>query len=374
MYGHRIRTTCAVATVVTTILVGASVTLAQETFELAPDGTFRKVKTYDPSTVEGQLQGIRTAIAQERYKDAINAADDWIDANPNNPGLAQAYLLRADAKAARGDYFKALFDYEYVLRAYPGTDEFAVAQERELKIAEAFSRGVKRRLWGMRIMPAGGEAEELLIRIQERAPGSKVAERAGKELGDFYYRDARMARAAEAYELFVENYPESQWQEYAMQRQIMANLATFKGPRFDATGLIEAQRRLEDYQEAYPAAAERIGSDALLVRVDESLATRSLLVAKWYERTGKKVSAIYMYKRVIKDHPGSAAARRAVDRLRELDPRMFDKGEAPVVNPDAKPAADETAGPSIDSEANRPRGEEKPIRPAPDEPGKPSVP
>jgi len=353
------------------LLVALGGVHAQETFELQPDGTFQKVRSPEPGTTAAELQEIRTAVAQERYKDAINLADDWIDAHPNDPALARAYLLRADAKAARGDYFKALFDYEFILRAYPATEEFNIAQERELKIAEVFGRGVNRKLWGMRIMPATGEAEELLIRIQERAPGSKIAERAGRELGDFYYRRSQMSRAAEAYELFVENYPDSQWREYAMQRQIMSNLATFKGPRFDATGLIEAQRRLSDYQEAFPASAERIGAEALLVRIDESLATRTLLIAKWYERTGKKVSARFMYKRVIKDHPGSAAAQRAVGRLRVLEPEMFAADE-----PDAASDTPSSEEPAVDPEsgANRPRSDDAPSRPAPDEPEAKPVP
>jgi outer membrane assembly lipoprotein YfiO len=339
---------------VLTIGLAGTVTAAwgQEKYELERGVGFKKVHEPDPSTPEGQLQAIRKLIADGEPDRASKRAKQWIKAYPNHPLLAQAYLLRGDARAAGGDHYKALFDYEYVLRAYPGSEEFNTALERELTIAEAFGRGVKRKLWGMRILPAAGEAEELYIRIQERAPGSKIAERAGIELSDFYYRRAEMGLAAEAYELFLRNYPSSQWREHAMKRQILANLARFKGPRFDATGLIEAERRLDDYQSDFPAAAEQIGARALLTRIDETLATRTYLVAQWYESRNEPVSAAVMYKRVLRDHGGSVAAQRALDRLRELEPEIFVDGK-PVLDPsgsDVEPADQPSAVRPVDSE------------------------
>lgn len=323
--------------------------LSQETFELTPQG-FEQVKAPDPDTPEGKLHVARQTLAGGEAKQAEKVVTQWIKEYPNHPLLDQAYLLRGDAKTAQDHFYEALFDYEYVLRAFPGSEAFDTALEREFHIAEAFGRGVKRRLWGIRMIPAHEEAEEILIRIQERSPGSQIAERAGIELADYYYRQANMTQAAVAYELFIENYPQSQWREHAMQRQILANLATFKGPRFDATGLIEAQNRLADYSVQFPAAAEQIGAEALDTRIDETLATRALLVAKWYDDRGQDVSAIFMYKRVIRDHPGSAAAQRALDRLAELDPRNFGP-QAPTVPvqpppPDEAPAAAPAATPA----------------------------
>ncbi|QNN24639.1 outer membrane protein assembly factor BamD [Planctomycetales bacterium ZRK34] len=299
----------------------------QQTFELGDEG-FKQVQAPDPNTPEGQLHLIRAAIADDNGDDAIDMATDWIDNHPNHPLLPEAYLLRGDARTSINHYFKALFDYELLIRSYPESSQFNQALERELKIADAYASGVKRRLWGMRIMPATGEAEELYIRIQERAPGKRIAEEAGIKLADYYYERSKMRSAADAYDLFLQNYPQSQWREHAMQRQVLANLATFKGPRFDATGLIEGQRRLEEYKRQYPAAAERIGADALLTRIDETLATRDLLVAQWYEHTKDRVSAAFTYRRLIKDHPASAAARTALQRLQELEPAAFAEAAA----------------------------------------------
>ena len=321
-----------VASVLMLVLSPAGPMAAQETYELSDEG-FEKVAEPDPATPEGRLQAIRRALAEDRFKDAEKQAGRWIDDYPNHSSLPQAHLLRGDARAGRAYYFKALFDYEYIARVYPGSPEFAAALERELKIAQMFGRGLHRRLWGIRMIPAGDEAEELLIRIQERAPGSKLAERAGIELGDYYYRQSHMRLAADAYDLFQDNYPNSNWKQHAIEQQIKANLATFKGPRFDATGLLEAQRRLAEYKQRFPAGADQLGAEPLLGRIDESLAEKDFLVARWYERQGKLVSARYGYRRVIKDFAGSAAALKAMERLKELDPEWMGVDAVPGLAP-----------------------------------------
>ncbi len=295
---------------------------AQEKYELGGEG-FKKIAEPDPATPQGQLHQFRKMIAEERPYDAADGLKEWIKTHPNHPLLVEAHLIRGDALAAAAEHYKALFEYEEVVRAYPESSQFQIALEREFQIAQTFAAGVRRKLWGMRIIDAGPEAEELFIRIQERAPGSKLAERAGISLADYYYDHDEMVMAAEAYDLFLRNFPKSQWREHSMRRQILANLATFKGPKFDVTSLVEAQRRLSDFKGNFPAAAEQLGSEAMLTRIDESLATRSLLVAQWYERRGNTISARAMYQRVIKDHPGSASAQTALQQLRVLDPEHF---------------------------------------------------
>ncbi len=292
---------------------------AQKTYELTKEG-LKEVEAPEPGTPLAELEAVRKALAKGNPARAQEKATAWLERYPNHARRSEAYLLRGDAKAAQHDYYQALFDYESLLRRFPESPHFRTALRREFHIARAFARGLNRQLWGLRILPADGEAEELFIRIQERAPGSELAERAGIELGDLYYRQADMKLAAEAYDLFLENYPDSQWREYAMLRQIMANLANFKGPRFDMTGLLEARNRLQTYKETFPAGAEEVGVDALLTRIEETMVRRTLLVAGWYEGRGEQVSARTLYRRLLDNHPRSAAAQTALRRLRAITP------------------------------------------------------
>ena len=306
-----------VLVLLTGFLISPAAVYAQQRYDLE-DGQWVAKAAADPSSPEGQLDAIRKLVAQDEGKKAKHAADDWIETHENHALMPEALLTRGDANVARKHFFKSLYDYERVIREYPGSEQFHTAMQREFEVAKLFMAGVKRRLWGMRILPASAEAEELLVRIQERGPGSELGELASITLADYYFDKPQMDSAADAYDLFLINDPRSERREWAMIRLIQANLARFKGPRFDATGLIDAGQRLKSYRVQYPASAERLGVDALLIRIDESLAMRDMVAADWHVQRKQPLSAIYLYQRVIQDYPQTAAAQDALKALHKL--------------------------------------------------------
>ncbi len=304
------------------LTLGLAAVQAQEQYQLKQD-QWVATQTAAPGSPEAKLQSIRKMVAQEQGKEAIEAVKDWIKTYPNHPMLAEAYLISGDAKVLERRYYKALFDYEYMIRSFPGSEHFHLALEREFEVAKIFASGTKRVWLGMRILSAHGEAEELFIRIQERAPGSLIGEQASLELGDFYFKRGEMRSAAEAYQLFLENYPRSRYRERVMLRRIEADLASFNSPVFDPTGLLDATIHIKQFEKEFPASAQRLGTQALLVRVNESLAAKDLHTARWYDKRKKdKVSAVYMYRRIVKDHPQTAAARDAEVALARLEPQL----------------------------------------------------
>ncbi|MEM7624578.1 MAG: outer membrane protein assembly factor BamD [Planctomycetota bacterium] len=300
----------------------AASTYPQASYELTDEG-FEAIAVPEPGTPAAELAAARKLIAQDEPKDALKLLDQWLLDHPGDPLTVEAKLLRGDANAAAGEFYLSLFDYEDVITRYPASEQFWTALEREYEIGVLYTTGFRRKFLGFRWLPAEPEGAELLIRIQERAPGSTLGEKASLALADHYFRAGEMPLATDAYDLFLVNYPQSDQRQWALLRLIQASLARFKGPEFDATGLIDAQERLRQYRDEYPAGADRIGTEALLVRIRESLARRDLASADWYDRTGEKVSAVLLYRRLIEDYPDTAAAREAIERLDRL-------GEPPV--------------------------------------------
>ncbi|MEL7088185.1 MAG: tetratricopeptide repeat protein, partial [Planctomycetota bacterium] len=213
---------------------------AQTSYELT-DAGFEAIAVPAPGTPAAELAAARKLIAQNQPKDAIKQLDQWLADHPGDPLRVEGLLLRGDAYAAAGEFYQSLFDYENVVTGYPASEQFWTALEREYEIGILYTTGFKRKFLGFRWLPATGEGAELLIRIQERAPGSELGEKASLALADFYFRDGEMALATDAYDLFLLNYPDSENRQWALLRLIQASLARFKGPEFDATGLIDAQ-------------------------------------------------------------------------------------------------------------------------------------
>src|SRR5690606_11705729 len=164
----------------------------------------------------------------------------------------------------------------------------------------------RRKIWKwslLRLDSAVGLGEELLIRVQERMPGSRLAERAALTLAENYYRRRQMRLASEMYGIYLANFPQTERREEAPRRQIYANVARFKGPRYDASPLIESEALIRRFQAEHPAEAEATGiNQGLLVRIDESAAQQVLETARWYLQVADEPSALFTMRRLLRKH------------------------------------------------------------------------
>ncbi len=314
-------------------------------FHLDTSGAWvaKEAKPLDPDA--RLVADAREAIADGKPDRAKSLLNGWIDdhAKSEHPLLAQAYMLRGDARVADGNEYKALYDYEAVIKQFPASEEYRRAVERELEIGIKYVYGLKRIWLGVRASDATDIGEELLVRVQERLPASDLAERAGIELADYYFRARDLKLAADAYEIFLTTFPKSRYAEKARERRIYANIARFKGPEYDASGLSEARVLIKDFADGDPIGAQRAGlSDAMIAKIDESAAAQVLQKARWYLRRNDPVSARYALQRVIAKHPQTVSAKTALQMLN-------DRGWEPAPPPLAKPAAPAPDAPATDT-------------------------
>lgn len=284
---------------------------------------WEKTAQADPASEEAQLLNARRTLVLGEASRAKNLAKAFIERYPLSRWRADALLVRGDAEVALGDEYKALFDYEEICRRYSSTETFIPALEREFEIAKAYAHGLKKKFFGtIRFVSSHDDAEELLIRVQERLPGSQLAEQAGMELADFYFRHRDLQLAAEAYDLFLENYPRSSQIPKARLRLIYSYLSGFKGPQYDASGLLEARGRLRTLQAIEPSLADQVGVDGILIRIEESEAAKLLSTANWYLEIEDPISAELFIRRLVMRHPTAVATLEALRVIPTILPML----------------------------------------------------
>lgn len=303
-----------------TLLGGVATAAAQVEYRLTPEGTWQAQPAGPLDEDQATIARARAVLAQGQAREAYRLLTPWVRRHESDghPLLAQALLLRGDALVALGDEYEGLRDYEQIIRRFPASEEYVLAVERQLEIGVRYLRGMKRKWLGLRLMDATGDGEEMLVRVQERLPGSALAERAALELGDYYYRTGDLRMAAEAYEVFEANFPRSPHVNLARERRIEAMLKRFHGPDYDASGLRDARVLIEEYARHDPAGARRAGAEAMLTRIEASLAQQGLDKGRWYLRRGDAVSARAMLRRVVWRYPRTPAAAQALEDLTRL--------------------------------------------------------
>jgi outer membrane protein assembly factor BamD (BamD/ComL family) len=310
------------ALVAATMLLSAlapSAALAQSSqFELDETGDWAQTAAPEPGTDEATMAEATRLLAEDKPGKARELMSQWLERNKRtrNAYIPQAYYLHGLARFRDDNEYKALFDLEAIIRDYPQSQYFLDAVELEYQIGLDYINGKKRKFLGMRIENARPTGEELLIRTQERVPGSALAEEAAMTLADHYYSRRELKLAAEMYSIFRQNFPDSPRVQRAMLREIESNIARFKGPRYDGSGLLDAKLLIEEYQREFPADAIRSGiTEGLNAWIDESAAQQVLDTARWYIKVNDEASARFVLARLIRRHPATDAADEGLDMM-----------------------------------------------------------
>lgn len=346
MMGHPRRATTLVGLLAAAALLCAPAHGQSREFILKKEGPWTKVREPQPGSAEAIIAQARVLVSKSEHAEARRILDAFIEdeANATNEYLPEAYLLRGYSKQARGHEVSALRDYEIIIKDHIGSEVFVAALEQEHKIGKAYLNGLKRRLFWMRIESGEQLGQEILIRVCERLPGSRLAEQSLMDLLDYYYRKPDLKAAAACCRVYLGwvrkdegtltdlagltelARPKGRHEKFAKMRLIQASVLQFRGPRYNAAPLEDAKLLIDQFAAEYPSEAERTGiGDAMSARVDELLAMQMLETSRWYMRRSDDVSARYTLRKLARKFPQTVAASDALNVLREKGWGM-DKG------------------------------------------------
>lgn len=289
------------------------------------NGAWVPVVQPDPGTPEGQVAAMIHDLEANNTKKVIKDAKKWLKTNKTNPLVPQVLILHGDAEVMRKNRYAALFPYEDLITNFPTSELYPSVLQREYDIADSFLKGYKRKFLGMRILPVGEDAVEILDRIQDRQRGSPLAERAGLRVADYYYSRSRFQESVEAYTDFLRRYPYSQYVRKAEIRRAEACLGYFRGVLFDLTPLLDARERLAAISQVYPQSAEQLQVHAIEDRIYQIEGRRELEIARYYWRAGRRYASGWYYQRVINNWPGTIYAQEAATELRRKMPEKVAK-------------------------------------------------
>lgn len=273
-----------------------------------------------PPVIEGpgdELGQARADLAEGQPAKARRLLTRWLKSGGDEERYYEAVFLLGDAYFELRDFWKAATQYTTVAENTSG-ELFQSANQRCVDVARAFLSGQKRIVWRILRLPAYDEGVELLDRVWERVPGSRLGELALKLKADFYFNRGDVDLAQDEYANLAQQYPSGRYVQFAMLRTAVAAEAAFPGIRFDDRPLIEAEERYRQLQATFPGYAEREGVDQRLEGIRQQRAEKDCDIARWYERTRQPAAAEFYYRRILQDWPGTLAAAEAQSRLRAL--------------------------------------------------------
>lgn len=269
-------------------------------------------------TTDETLERAAQMVSNNNNSGAKKVLVNWLKREKTSPLRDRALYLLGIANFQYGDRINSFYNFDELLDNFPESKYFYPALEKQYAIADAYLSGYKRRLAGIPLLSAKDEAVEMLFRIQQRSPGSPLAEKALKRTADYYYADAQYDLATDAYQAFIDRYRRSPDIPQVRLKKAFAELAQFRGTKFDPTPVINARTSLEELAIDYPDLARQENVAAVIERIDESLARKVYQNAQFYVRTHEPRAAAYNFNYLIKNYPNSAEAAKAKVELARL--------------------------------------------------------
>ena len=302
-----------------------------------------KVATTQPMVNDETLDHVEQLISGGQYLAAKRQAVQWVKTHKKSPSRDRGLFLLAQANFAYGDRIESFYEFDELLDLYPDSPLFNAALQRQYEIADAYLGGYKRRFLGIPMFGAEDEAVEMLYRLQQRSPGSPLAEKSLLRTGDYYYKTSDFDLAADVYAAFVRNYARSPEVPRVRLRQAFSYYAQFRGLKFDATPIIDAREQLAAILAVYPKLAEEENLAPVIERIDETFARKIYQTGDFYRRTNEPRAAVYTWRYLLQSYPHSKEAAMAKRELAKLPKSVLNDPMPPAGNgysPTTAPSAD----------------------------------
>jgi outer membrane assembly lipoprotein YfiO len=279
--------------------------------------------TPQPSTptqpaTDATLDKVDALLAAGQHKQARKLALRWERANRNSPLRDRVLLQIANAFYQYGDRTKAFFYCDELMDTYPQSGLFYDALDLQYRIADAYLGGYKQRVFGIPAVTVADDGIEMMYRIQQRSPGSPLAERALLRTADHYFANADYDLAGDAYAWYTRSYPRSPKVPRVRLRAAYSSLAQFRGLRYDSTPLIDAKAQFQALINDYPRLAAEENLPDLVARIDTTFARKTLVNGDFYRRTNQPLGAAYSFYDVIQTYPHTPEATEAAKALNTL--------------------------------------------------------
>ncbi|MDD3089915.1 MAG: outer membrane protein assembly factor BamD [Candidatus Omnitrophica bacterium] len=229
---------------------------------------------------------------------------------------AQYYAGRSLEEIAK--YYAAFQNYQKTIDNYPYTKRLDEIIERQFNIANSLENQKNPKFMEFELALSLEKAVEVYSKVVDNSPFGPYAEKALMNMADCYRRMQKYNDAMSAYEKIINDHPESPLVAEAKYQLAYTRYESSLNPEYDQESTDEALRQFKQLQASTPVPKVAEEANKVLTELKEKKADSMLKVAQFYERQGKKDSALIYYRRITEKYYNTKAADISEKRIEEL--------------------------------------------------------
>ena len=271
------------------------------------------------------------AFRKKEYKRAIKAFDEAIQRATDPQVRQDSLFLKAESHFFADEYPDAIETYELLLKDYANSPHLDKCVRRMFSIARYWEEHNEyephypvtpnlfdeKRPW----FDTVGNAVKVYEEIRLNDPTGPLADDALMATGHSYYNRARYYDADYQFKLLREEYPRSDHQFAAHIYGLQCKLKIYQGPNYDGAPLAEAKKLVKQLKQQFSGDLSQEERSQLLeieARLQQALAERDYVLAKYYDETEHYESARYYYSQLAREYPNTEVARKATERFEAI--------------------------------------------------------
>ncbi len=259
--------------------------------------------------------------------------EEWKEANhnfyvitshfPDSPFYGESLYYSALCFFHLKDFDSANRHLSYYLNHGTSLQHFEEAFTYKFAIAEAFSAGAKKHLFGFQRMPklypAKNEALKIYDEIIAAIPSKELAMKALYSKGGLHFRMRQYKEGIETLTTLQRRFPKEKLagDSYVLISDIYLEEATYESQNPDFISL--AKINLQRFHKNFPGDDRLATVEAHLQEMREIYADTLYNVATFYERKKKQNASHVYYEEAIKRYPETEGAKKSLSKIEALD-------------------------------------------------------
>lgn len=304
---------CAVAVIVPA--------LAQAQWRWTPEtGRWVNIRKLPRESPELQLEYARGLYQEGKYREALRETEKFDNFYGESEFADDNQFLRGEIRLATGDEFKAAQEFQQVVANYPDTDLYDDVIDNQYAIGDQlYEKGqvrLKRWWWFNRKRPLR-RAADVYEMVVENQPFTPEAAEAQYKIGLTHQARKNYYEAAYEYRRVIEDYSNSDWVDDASYALVQSYEALALPPDYDQSPSQLTIRAIDDFTSRFPS-DERVEEVApIRDEMVERIAQQRLETARYYERQRDFDAAKLYYQIIVDDFAGTDAAETAATWIAE---------------------------------------------------------
>ncbi len=296
------------------LLLSASLAVAGQTFRLDKGG---QLKALEPQGSDKYLLAVcqvKKLVEAGRAKAAGQAIEQLKKDFPEIAGKDLDAFFEAEMLFCRGKFVKAVRSYDKFADKFPQSELFAAALDRQFAIAAAFLAGRKVPVLKFFKVTAYGRGGKIMESITDRAGDAPIAVTAAVAAAESLEKRAKFGEAYHKWSQISTQWPSGQTGKESLLAMARCKHASYRGPKYDASGLVSAKSYYENFTLRWPQEAQQLQLAKKLQQINEQLAYKQFCIGQYYERTASALPANLYYQMVKENWPQTVAARLTANK------------------------------------------------------------